>query len=110
MNRIVEEIVTCCGVSRLRAHRQARGWTLAQAVDTFRELCAREQVLPPRLDVDQLRAWETTGRRPVPGTVDLLCRLYCSNPSDLGLEVAADYTTRDPDPRRRSKKPYLNRT
>ncbi|MFI7342954.1 hypothetical protein ACIBUY_34030 [Streptomyces sp. NPDC050085] len=97
VSRIVEEIVACCGVSRLRAHRQARGWTLAQAVGEFRELCTRENLPSPRIDVDQLRAWETSGRRPVPGTTDLLCRLYRSNPHDLGLDIAADYTPSGPD-------------
>ncbi|WP_240654182.1 hypothetical protein [Streptomyces sp. AcE210] len=90
--RIAEEIVACCGVSRLRAHRLAQGWTLVQAVEFFRELCGREDLRCPRIDVDQLRAWETSGRRPVPGTVDLLCRLYRTSPHELGLDVASDHT------------------
>ncbi|MFD0514130.1 hypothetical protein ACFQ0Q_35215 [Streptomyces aureus] len=90
--RIAEEIVACCGLSRLRAHRLAQGWTLVQAVEFFREVCGREDLRCPRIDVDQLRAWETSGRRPVPGTVDLLCRLYRTSPHELGLDVASDHT------------------
>lgn len=82
----VDAVSGCCGVSRLRAHRLARGWTLRTAVAEFRLLCERERLTAPRLDEDQLGAWETrTDRRPRAGTVDLLCRLYRTNAQGLGL-------------------------
>ncbi|MEU6572541.1 helix-turn-helix transcriptional regulator [Streptomyces sp. NPDC046805] len=90
--RLVDEIAECCSVSRLRAHRLALGWTLAEAVEAFRQMCARDHLVGPRLDVDQLRVWETGRRRPVAATVDLLCRLYQTSARALGLDVAADYT------------------
>ncbi|MDG4856790.1 hypothetical protein P8605_01175 [Streptomyces sp. T-3] len=79
-------------MSRLRAHRLSRGWTLVEAVSQFQRLCVDEQLAGPRLDMDQLRVWETTDRRPVASTIDLLCRLYETNARDLGLDVVADYT------------------
>ncbi|WP_329317959.1 hypothetical protein [Streptomyces sp. NBC_01262] len=96
IHRLVGEIAECCQVSGLRAHRLARGWTLSQAVEQFRRLCAEEQVVGPRLDPDQLRVWETKPeRRPQPSTIDLLCRLYRTNARDLGLEAAGDYSEPD---------------
>ncbi|MGP4112298.1 hypothetical protein ACTWP5_15465 [Streptomyces sp. 4N509B] len=85
------EIARCCGVSRLRAHRLAEGWTLTQACQELRELCERESLACPRVNADQLRVWETGKGRPQRATVDLLCRLYRSNARTLGLETAGDY-------------------
>lgn len=95
VSRLVSEIEQCCAVTRLRAHRLARGWTLAQAVEEFLRLCSLEQAAGPRLDPDQLRVWETKPeRRPQASTIDLLCRLYRTNARDLGLEAAGDYSPR----------------
>lgn len=94
LHRTVDAIVDCCGVSRLRAHRLARGWTLRTAVAEFRMMCTSERLPGPRLDEDQLRIWEThRHRRPRAATVDLLCRLYQSNSAGLGL--AGDYESSD---------------
>lgn len=93
VERTVTEIHLCCGVSLLRAHRLARGWTLRVAVDRFHEMCAEaglSTTAAPKLDQDQLGVWETKPhRRPRASTVDLLCRLYRSNAQGLGL--AGDY-------------------
>ncbi|GAA2773682.1 hypothetical protein [Kitasatospora cinereorecta] len=86
---VVDAIVECCGVSRLRGQRLARGWTLQEAVDRLIDLCDTEGLERPRLDLDQLRAWETSSRRPRAQTIDLLCRLYQSDAAGLGL--AGDY-------------------
>lgn len=91
--RLVTEIAQCCGVARLRAHRFAQGWTLAQACQHLRDRCATENLSCPRVDGDQLRAWETGKVRPQPATIDLLCRLYRTNAQDLGLDTAGDYGT-----------------
>ncbi|MFE2724075.1 tol-pal system YbgF family protein [Kitasatospora sp. NPDC059327] len=84
------EIVSCCDVSWLRAHRLGRGWTLRQAVDELVQLCERLGLVRPNVDPDQLGAWET-GRTPRGGTLDLLCRLYEADAQGLGL--AGDYRT-----------------
>jgi tetratricopeptide (TPR) repeat protein len=82
---VVAAIAACCGVSRLRAHRLGRGWTLRQAVDELVEMCGAQGLPHPSVDLDQLRAWETSPRRPRAQTVDLLCRLYRTDAHGLGL-------------------------
>ncbi len=87
----VAAIAECCGVSLLRAHRLARGWTLSDAVNKLRSL-ALDQGTGPRPDADQLRLWEThPTRRPQARTIDLLCRLYETDAQHLGL--SGDYRT-----------------
>lgn len=87
--RLATELTQCCGISRLRAHRLARGWTLERAVEALRALCDEQGAAGPRVNVDQLRRWETNQRiRPRPSTIALLCRLYEATVPDLGLEVS----------------------
>lgn len=88
LEKTVEEIYQCCGVSRLRAHRLARGWTLQDAVQEYR-LLTQDVPSAARLDADQLGRWETTHHRPRAHTIDLLCRLYRTSTHQLGL--AGDY-------------------
>lgn len=88
--RLAQEIVACCQVSRLKAHRLARGWTLQAAVEELADLCAHENLGAPHASIDLLNSWENQRSRPRPETVDLLARLYDSNAIRLGL--AADYT------------------
>ncbi|WP_433549200.1 hypothetical protein ACQPZG_32160 [Streptomyces sp. CA-294286] len=100
MNRLVDEITTCCGVSRLRGYRLAQGWTLVRAVEELRSMCAVHGLAGPKLDQDQLRVWETkTDHRPKPATIDLLCRLYQANARELDLETAGDYRADKARPR-----------
>ncbi|MFF2819461.1 hypothetical protein ACFVT9_28550 [Kitasatospora cineracea] len=80
----VASIAECCSVSRLRAHRLARAWTLRRAVDEMRQLCAQNETSQPSVDQDQLAAWEK-GRMPRGKTLDLLCRLYETDAQGLGL-------------------------
>ncbi|GAA3441510.1 XRE family transcriptional regulator [Planomonospora venezuelensis] len=79
----------CCGVSLLKAHRLARGWSARQAVQELRELCEREGLGAPRAGIDLLNAWENHRARPRPQTAELLARLYRANAVRLGL--AGDY-------------------
>jgi len=91
--RTVDEIHHCCAVTRLRAHRLARGWTLRIAVEEARQLITG---MPnaPKLDEDQLGSWETRpDRRPRAGTIDLLCQLYSSHAQGLGF--TGDYRNSD---------------
>lgn len=90
VERTAEAVARCCGVSPLRAHRLARGWTLQEAAVEFRAMCLAEELVAPRLDEDQLGLWETRPeRRPRAATADLLCRLYRTDAQGLGL--AGDY-------------------
>ncbi|MFP8886599.1 MULTISPECIES: hypothetical protein [Streptomyces] len=87
VERTVDAIHGCCGVSRLRAHRLARGWTLGTAVAEFHRMCSESGVTsPPKVDEDQLALWEKRpDRRPRAATVDLLCRLYRTDSQGIGL-------------------------
>ncbi|GIH97115.1 XRE family transcriptional regulator [Planobispora siamensis] len=79
----------CCGVSLLKAHRLARGWSARQAVQEMEELCGREGLGEARASIDLLNAWENHRARPRPQTIELLARLYRANAVRLGM--AGDY-------------------
>ncbi|GII78480.1 hypothetical protein Sru01_34620 [Sphaerisporangium rufum] len=80
----------CCGVSLLKAHRLARGWSARQAVEELERLCETHALGLPRASIDLLNAWENNRARPRPQTIDQIARLYAANAVRLGL--AADYT------------------
>ncbi len=79
----------CCGVSLLKAHRLARGWSARQVVQELEYLCEAHGLGLPRASIDLLNAWENNRARPRPQTIDHLARLYKANAVRLGL--AADY-------------------
>ncbi|MBG0832554.1 helix-turn-helix transcriptional regulator [Planomonospora sp. ID67723] len=79
----------CCGVSLLKAHRLARGWSARQVVQELEDLCEREGLGEARIGIDLLNAWENHRARPRPQTIELLARLYRANAVRLGL--AGDY-------------------
>jgi len=83
----------CCGVSLLKAHRLARGWSARQAIEELESMCQRQGLGLPRANIDLLNAWENNRARPRPQTIDLLARLYKANAIRLGL--AADYCEDD---------------
>ncbi|ACZ90289.1 helix-turn-helix domain-containing protein [Streptosporangium roseum] len=83
----------CCGVSLLKAHRLARGWSARQSVQELEELCERQDLGEARASIDLLNAWENNRARPRPQTIDLLARLYRANAVRLGL--AGDYCEDD---------------
>ncbi|WP_433229266.1 helix-turn-helix domain-containing protein [Actinomadura formosensis] len=87
---LVQAIHRCCGVSLLKAHRLAHGWTAQAAIDHLTELCEHEHLGEPHANIDLLNVWENGRGRPRPETVDRLSRLYRANPIRLGL--AADYS------------------
>ncbi|MFA1550754.1 XRE family transcriptional regulator [Actinomadura chokoriensis] len=90
MWNLVQAIHHCCGVSLLKAHRLAQGWTAQAAIDHLTELCEREHLGGPHANIDLLNVWENGRGRPRPDTLDRLSRLYRANPVRLGL--AADYS------------------
>ncbi|WP_326824743.1 helix-turn-helix domain-containing protein [Streptosporangium sp. NBC_01756] len=83
----------CCGVSLLKAHRLARGWSARQSVQELEELCERQGLGEARASIDLLNAWENNRARPRPQTIDLLARLYRANAVRLGL--SGDYCEDD---------------
>jgi tetratricopeptide (TPR) repeat protein len=93
IEQTVDMIETCCGTSRLRAHRLARGWTLSDAIAELRRLRQAALGETPAVNEEQLRAWKTSPRQPRTRTVDLLCRLYQTDAHGLGL--VGDYRSGD---------------
>ncbi|MEN2422986.1 XRE family transcriptional regulator [Streptomyces rimosus] len=75
----------CCGVTKLRAHRLARGLTLRQAADRLQKRARTIGPGTPRPDAEQLRLWELGNHKPRTNAVALLCWLYECEPGDLEL-------------------------
>ncbi|MEO3813120.1 helix-turn-helix transcriptional regulator [Sphaerisporangium sp. B11E5] len=85
-----QAINSCCGVSLLKAHRLARGWSARQAIEELERLCETHSLGLPRASIDLLNAWENNRARPRPQTIDQIARLYSANAVRLGL--AADFS------------------
>jgi tetratricopeptide (TPR) repeat protein len=110
VNQIAEAIaVRFPGISRLKAHRLARGWTRPRAVELLADLVRADGLcVPATLSASRLYDWERGSRRPASESLDLLCRLYETRADRLGFGM--DYTPSDADadaaPRpRRSTRP-----
>ncbi|MFC8125399.1 helix-turn-helix domain-containing protein [Streptomyces sp. NPDC057302] len=84
LEQLVIGISQCCSVSKLRAHRLARGWTLREAVDRLQELGRSLDPNAPSPDVVQLSHWEK-GREPRIAALQLLARLYECDLAGLGF-------------------------
>ncbi|WP_169816344.1 ATP-binding protein [Nocardia miyunensis] len=88
LHTIAQEITDQCGHGAFKAHRLAWGWTVAEAVEQFHHMCRREKLKPRGLVARSWMEWEA-GSRPSFDYQDLLCRLFRTNPVQLGW--AADY-------------------
>ena len=93
LHRIAADIAGHCGHTLLKAHRLAWGWTIAEAVDAFHQMCRREKIKPRGLVARSWMDWEA-GARPNWDYQDLLSRLFHTSPVQLGW--AADYTPAEP--------------
>ncbi|MGA2829205.1 MAG: tetratricopeptide repeat protein [Streptosporangiaceae bacterium] len=93
LHRIAADVAVHCGVSLLKAHRLAWGWTVAQAVEAFHRMCRREKIKPRGLTTRSWMDWEA-GARPNGDYQDLLSRLFQASPVRLGW--AADYAPAGP--------------
>ncbi|WP_431953320.1 ATP-binding protein [Nocardia lijiangensis] len=85
---MANEIAEQCGHNAFKSHRLARGWTVAEAVEHFHQMCRREKLKRRGLVARSWMEWET-GSRPSWDYQDLLCRLFSTNPVQLGW--ASDY-------------------
>ena len=83
LHRIAEDVAVHCGVSLLKAHRLAWGWTVAQAVEAFHRMCRQEKIKPRGLTTRSWMDWEA-GARPNWDYQDLLSRLFQASPVRLG--------------------------
>ncbi len=85
-----------CGVSLLRAHRIAYGFTLVDVAQQLQELVKTES--PCRgLSHQSVSRWETGLDMPSYQFLDALCRLYRTRPDRLGF--GHDYTDDEPERR-----------
>jgi tetratricopeptide (TPR) repeat protein len=89
VSQIAAEIVARCGVTRLKAHRLGRGWTIAEAVTAFHRMCRQENIKPRGLTERSWMEWESGGR-PSFDYQDLVSRLLQASPVQLGW--ATDYS------------------
>ncbi len=80
-----------CGHRRLKCLRLATGWTVVQAVAALHQCVADAGLRPVGVTDRSWKDWEA-GKLPVPATQDLLCRLFATNPVQLGF--ARDYSPR----------------
>ncbi|RAY11938.1 XRE family transcriptional regulator [Actinomadura craniellae] len=72
------------GTSRVRAHRLARGIALSDVVAQVRALYEAEGKPPPKLGETLLSAYESGHKRPGSEYLHYLCRVYRTEPDDLG--------------------------
>lgn len=86
---IAAEIEAHCGHRRLKCRRLAVGWTVAQAVQAAHDLVEEAGLEPVGLTDRSWKDWEAGGL-PSPPYQDLLCRLFATNPVQLGF--AKDYS------------------
>ncbi|MEU5420354.1 XRE family transcriptional regulator [Streptomyces sp. NPDC020667] len=92
---IAAEIETHCGHHRLKCRRLAMAWTVAQAVEAAHDLVERERLPKVGLAERSWKDWEA-GHPPSADYQDLLCRLFATDPVQLGF--ANDYSPRSTDP------------
>ncbi|QIS11462.1 hypothetical protein [Nocardia arthritidis] len=74
-----------CGVSLLRAHRIACGYTLMDAVEALKEVLASRGMPAAGLRHQRMSQWEHGQDVPSPHYLDALCFLYRTRPDRLGF-------------------------
>ncbi|WP_067899889.1 helix-turn-helix domain-containing protein [Nocardia vaccinii] len=83
-----------CGLSLLRAHRIARGYTLVEAVELLKDVLASRGTPSAGLSHQRLSQWEHGQDVPTPRYLDALCYLYRTRPDRLGF--GNDYSDLEP--------------
>ncbi|EIV94756.1 hypothetical protein FraQA3DRAFT_4537 [Frankia sp. QA3] len=83
-----------CGVSLLRGHRVAHGYTLAEVTTLLKGELERSGTPSPGLAHQTVSRWETGSDFPTIVYLDALCRLYRSRPDRLGF--GRDYSSDGP--------------
>lgn len=90
-----------CGLSLLRAHRIAHGYTLVEAVDVLKEILRERGTPAEGLAHQRMSQWECGQDTPSRHYLDALCFLYRTRPDRLGF--GHDYSEPDPAPTRGSE-------
>ncbi|MDX6743910.1 helix-turn-helix transcriptional regulator [Actinocorallia sp. A-T 12471] len=86
----IEKISRQCGVSLLRAHRLARGWTLQEVAERMRATTPSDETRTTRVSHPNVSRWETGSEKPSSRNLNALCQIYQTRPDKLGF--GADYT------------------
>lgn len=86
---LAQEIHVCCGHSRLKSARLARGWTVSEAVAQLITVAEAAELPLRGVDERAWRRWEK-GNRPDDDYQDRLGRLFETGPVQLGF--GTDYT------------------
>lgn len=81
LHEIAAEISSCCGLTPMRAHRLAFGWTVTAALAALR---GRAGPGEPRVSMRTWQDWEA-GQRPNRRHQDQLCQLFSTGPVELGF-------------------------
>lgn len=81
---IADEIAAHCGHRHLKCRRLAMGWTVAQAVVAAHQVVEDEHLPKVGMSERSWKDWEA-GVLPSPDYQDLLCRLFATNPVELGF-------------------------
>jgi transcriptional regulator with XRE-family HTH domain len=83
-----------CGISLLRAHRVAHGFTQIEAVELMKDTLRSHGMPGGGLSQQRLSQWEIGNDMPTPHYLDALCLLYSTRPDRLGF--GHDYTDTKP--------------
>jgi transcriptional regulator with XRE-family HTH domain len=83
-----------CGVSLLRAHRIAYGYTLIEVTDRLKAILVERGTASDGLAHQMVSRWENGGDTPSARYFDALCYLYRTRPDRLGF--GHDYTDDEP--------------
>ncbi|MBF6059548.1 helix-turn-helix transcriptional regulator [Nocardia terpenica] len=97
----VQAIRSHCGVSLLRAHRIAHGFTLVEVAQQLQQLLSTDGSSSRGLSHQSVSRWETGLDMPTYPFLDALCRLYRTRPDRLGF--GHDYTADAPQSSRNSQ-------
>ncbi|GAA5073263.1 hypothetical protein GCM10023319_06440 [Nocardia iowensis] len=92
----VHAVRSHCGVSLLRAHRIAHGFTLVDVAQRLQQIVSAEGSSCRGLSHQSVSRWETGLDMPTYQFLDALCRLYRTRPDRLGY--GHDYTEDESPP------------
>jgi hypothetical protein len=97
LETIAVQMVCDYGFRALKGHRLAHGWTVDAAVTAFHAMCADSRLGTRGLTARSWLEWEA-GEHPNADYQDLLCRLFRTDPVNLGFRAAYKEPAAGPHP------------
>jgi transcriptional regulator with XRE-family HTH domain len=98
-DKAAQQIHEHCGVSLLRAHRTAYGYTLTDVTELLKQIMRDRGTPADGLAHQMVSRWESGADMPSPRYFDALCFLYRTRPDRLGF--GNDYSKVEDDVERR---------